>query len=169
MFASQIEYCMEGDRLFQGVFSIDTIPHLCSGTLIINTAPAEASGAHWLAVVVGTTNRESGYYFDSYGRPPPQVIVDFLNRNCEAWNYNVHQLQSIDTQCCGQWCVDFCKYVSSQNDPIRYPGNWYASTAHNDAIVSMRVGKGCGELCFGQSCQSMLMVDFKASTSARYK
>jgi hypothetical protein len=65
--------------IFQGVYSIDTLPET-PRLLVCNTDPSHKPGQHWVALNVDSRRR--GEYFDSFGRRPPGIIEDYMNRHC---------------------------------------------------------------------------------------
>ena len=76
---------------FLGIYPIDrlpkTLPHRNrkGSCFIVNTDPSHLPGTHWLAVYVGCN---LGEVFDSYGRPPPLRLQQWLAKHCRSWVYN---------------------------------------------------------------------------------
>jgi len=65
-------------------------------------------GTHWVTVWCakgrgGGSDAEAVYYFDSYGRPPPQELFN-LARGREVW-YDDDWVQHLDSKACGFYCV----------------------------------------------------------------
>ena len=96
-----------------GVFPADKIPIILERpcAIVANTDDSKKPGAHWVAMYVDSEGR--GTFFDSYGLPPmvPQHI-DRLRRNCTVYEWNIQQLQSINSIVCGEYCIDFLFYMS---------------------------------------------------------
>ena len=117
--------------IFQGVFSADTLPEY-PRLLICNTDPSNRPGTHWIVIYVDPNGY--GEYFDSFGRPPPGVFRDYLNRHCTAWIYNRKQLQSVVSSFCGYYCCFYClcKY---KLDLPKIVACFTNDTGFNDYIV----------------------------------
>ena len=88
---------------FRGVFMRDDLPKKkrtkeCG---IVNLADSLSDGTHWVCYF-------NHYYFDSYGLPPPLVIVEYLGDNLE---YNIYQIQK-SGQICGHLCLYFLNRIT---------------------------------------------------------
>lgn len=67
----------------------------------------KSSGTHWVAI-----NTKKKIYFDSYNLPPPNIIPkDFKQANSRF------QIQSLNSQMCGQLCVLFLYYLQKNKNP----------------------------------------------------
>jgi hypothetical protein len=132
MNTTQIERILSGERRFQGVYSLDTLPTR-PRLLICNTDPSTKPGQHWIAIYVD----ENGYgeYFDSFGRAPNEHFKHYLNANCRSWTFNKRQLQSIISAFCGFYC---CVYVKLRCRGMNMPkivAMFTSDTAFNDMLV----------------------------------
>jgi len=106
---------------FVGVFSINTIPkNLKTGSfLITNTKEAEVEGEHWLAVVVGNKNKQTGektlYIYDSMGRKSKKLIPDaykkVIGRGYKIKDSHYSAEQSITERSCGIYTTAWLKVV----------------------------------------------------------
>ena len=106
---SQLHKVMFRDPSFLGVFAIDKIPPTIQKSknikMIINLDPANKPGSHWVAI---WRKCNTSYYFDSFGRPPPMKIQQWLIRNSNAWIYNSVLMQPLkDKTACGYLCISF--------------------------------------------------------------
>ena len=118
--------------VFQGVFSIDTLPekpHL----LVCNTDPSHRPGKHWIALFVDSTGR--GEFFDSFGQQPSSVFEDYMNKHCTGWIFNTKQLQSIVSSYCGFYCCFYCMLRCRGFDLTRIVNLFGRDTGFNDSIV----------------------------------
>jgi hypothetical protein len=111
---NDLEALMHGDPEFVGVFSRDTIPRgidkRLSIKMIVNLDPKNLPGSHWVAI-----SRRGGkaYYFDTFGRPPPKEISDWLSNNSLSWTYFKNIIQAPnDTTSCGYICLSFLNQLS---------------------------------------------------------
>ena len=122
MFSSQIRNALQADPYvspyFAGVFPCDRLQQLDIRTtpfaLVANTDPSYRNGEHWVAFHVDDKGRSE--YFDSYGFPPLQEeFQDFALRTLQDVNkdsgekvtFNNVQLQAIDSDVCGQYCIAY--------------------------------------------------------------
>lgn len=64
---------------------------------IVNLDHDPSRGTHWVGFF------PDGKYFDSFGNPPPQEIVDEKKGRVIAWNNQ--QIQELKSQSCGFWVV----------------------------------------------------------------
>ena len=95
-------------KTFKDVVPCDRIPKIdkLPISLIINTDKHNEQGEHWVALYI--SNKNIGYYFDSYGLPPlNKEIEDFLNNNTNAWKWNNQTIQGLNSTKCGQFSVLF--------------------------------------------------------------
>ncbi len=77
--------------------------------IIFNLDPHDKPGSHWVCAFVDIP-KQSAYYFDSYGYPPPKEIEAFLARckdqGCKHIYYNDFRHQRKGSEC-GMYCL-FC-------------------------------------------------------------
>lgn len=98
-------------KSFLGVYARDQLPLVFSypACLIVNTDNADQSGEHWLAIYYN--EKKEADFFDSYGSHPISFGLDtYMNRTSSSWNWNSHQLQSMESRICGYYCVLFLMY-----------------------------------------------------------
>ena len=82
-----------------------TVPHNHKMALFIfNLEPAYMSGSHWVATHVknGKIN-----YFDSFGLPPFQEIVNHAKKKNLTLIHQNNQIQAFNTTTCGYFCLYF--------------------------------------------------------------
>jgi hypothetical protein len=104
---------MHTEPNFIGVFASDELPHSVPPDviikLIVNLQPRHLPGLHWTAIY---RKKRCGFYFDTFGRPPPPRIANWLTQNCLTWKYNETILQAPnDTVSCGYICMEFLKQL----------------------------------------------------------
>jgi len=56
--------------------------------------------------------RDEYVYFDSYGVPPPQEVLEFCGVNEKEMPYNTIDVQSLMADCCGWFCLAFLYYIN---------------------------------------------------------
>ena len=111
MNSRQLHWILSNDkvtsRTFKGVYALDEIVHIKQKSFpsayIFNLDPSYKPGSHWVAVYIDRKGRPE--YFDSFGRPPPREIKDFLNTCAESWKYNHVPIQEFYSATCGQFVV----------------------------------------------------------------
>ena len=132
----EIERFLEADsacrRVFQGVFSADTLPEQ-PRLLVCNTDESTKPGQHWIAIYVGVDGR--GEYFDSFGQMPNKHFESYMNKHCTRWTFNRRQLQSIISTFCGYYCCMFCMLRCRRVDMTRIVNMFTTDTAFNDSIA----------------------------------
>jgi hypothetical protein len=107
-----------GRKQFLGCFPSDKIPKPSKYpmALIINEDPSIGNGTHWVAAYI--KNKDTIYYFDSYGKKPITVIQYYL-QNFKNIEKNKIRFQSLLSQNCGYYCIYFvifsCLNVAFKN------------------------------------------------------
>lgn len=112
---STITLTENADKLFTheefiGVFARDQLPNKIENTefttcMIVNTDASNLPGTHWVAIVMRSGH---GYYFDPFGYQPPLMINSWMNIHLFDWNYNIRQIQNIQSRECAYFCLHFC-------------------------------------------------------------
>ena len=101
-----IDWCEYLNIPIKDVLSRDkTVPHNHRHTLFIyNLEPSYMSGSHWVATYVknGVIN-----YFDSFGLPPFQEIVNHARKKSLTLLHQNNQIQNLMTTTCGYFCLYF--------------------------------------------------------------
>lgn len=90
---------------YLGTFSLDKVPSFKKNAalqhFIINTDTTNLPGKHWIAVTI--FNNKHAYIFDSFGIPPPSLLISQLRqRSIDKIYYSRQQIQPFGTQICGQ-------------------------------------------------------------------
>lgn len=109
---------MKKDLFFGGVGPIDRLPTTLitkPRSFIINLDESYKPGSHWVAVYFPING--PAYYFDSYGRYPPDRIINFMERNSKyGWIYNIKKLQGDLSQLCGYYCIAFLRFAPNYSE-----------------------------------------------------
>ena len=124
---------------FQGVYPSDRLPLIIErypAAFVANVDPHDRPGSHWCAFYF--TGDQYGEFFDSYGRKPEDVSLQFkhfLVNNSKYWTYNPKPLQSLTSNVCGHYCLYFilhrCKRMSLKTIVSRFTQNY----TKNDRFV----------------------------------
>ena len=106
-----LKWCKYLNIPIKDVLSRDeTVPHNHMQALFIyNLEPSYMSGSHWVATYVknGIIN-----YFDSFGMPPFQEIVNHAKRKNITLLHQSDQIQNLLTTTCGYFCLYFLNETS---------------------------------------------------------
>ena len=106
-----LKWCKYLNIPINNVLSRDeSLPHNHKQVLFIyNLEPSYMSGSHWVATYVknGIIN-----YFDSFGMPPFQEIVDHAKRKNMTLLHQSDQMQNLLTTTCGYFCLYFLNEMS---------------------------------------------------------
>ena len=83
------------------------------GNYVINLGNASTNGTHWCAVVV---HKSECLYYDSYGQPPPNDVIQFLGK--KKCIYNTDQVQDLTDTTCGFYAIAIihCCHINKQYD-----------------------------------------------------
>ena len=128
MNSRQLRWILSNDkvtrRTFKGVYALDEIVHIKQKSFpsayVFNLVPSNKPGSHWVTVYIDRKGRPE--YFDSFGRPPPREIKDFLYTCAESWKYNhvLNTLTLLDALPQGK-SKTFCIPVQKAGNTITYP------------------------------------------------
>ena len=107
--------------------------------IVINTGDREdnnpALSRHWLAIV---NKPDSQYveYFDSYGQPPNPVFKDWLNKTGKKIIRTTNEIQALDSQMCGAFCMDYIirRYLGHDIYDILYDFNMNNHKENDDIL-----------------------------------
>ena len=95
-------------RNFIGVFPRDRLPEIITypSALIVNTHPLGYPGEHWLAIYF--TKSKCCEFFDSFGFPATEYgLHRYINSFSRSYKNNEFQIQHIDSNACGYYCIYF--------------------------------------------------------------
>ena len=103
-----IEWCKYLNIPIKDVLSrAETIPHNHMQALFIyNLEPSYMSGSHWVSTYVKDNVIN---YFDSFGLPPFQEIVNHARKKNLTLLHQNNQIKNINTTTCGYFCLYFFK------------------------------------------------------------
>ena len=101
-----IRWCRYLNIPINDVLSRDErVPHNHNQALFIyNLEPSYMSGSHWVATYVKDNIIN---YFDSFGMPPFQELVNHAKKKNITLLHQNNQIQNISTTTCGYFCLDF--------------------------------------------------------------
>ena len=110
-----LEWCKYLKIPIKNVLSRDqTVPHNHKLSLFIyNLEPSHMSGSHWVATYVKDNVIN---YFDSFGMPPFQEILDHAKRRNLTLLHQNQQIQNLYTTTCGYFCLYFLNEMHKGTD-----------------------------------------------------
>ena len=82
------------------------------GNYVINLGDASTNGTHWVALII---RKSECLYYDSYGQPPPNDVIQFLGK--KKCIYNTDQVQDLTCTTCGYYAmaiIHFC-HINKQH------------------------------------------------------
>jgi hypothetical protein len=100
---------------FRGCYMRDELKNLKSNNIecgVLNLNLSKEPGSHWTCWYKTKTKK---YYFNSFGLPPPKELVDYLG---SPILYSTFQLQGMNDQNCGKWCLFVLKKLNEGSDYI---------------------------------------------------
>ena len=113
MFSHQLHSIVQRDdrtrNRFLGVYAADELPKRMppQSLAIVNCCNRYYRGEHWLALYQDEWE-DRLEIFDSYGLNPD--IYNIVLPQAAVVTYSGKQLQSINSNLCGQYCLYFCYY-----------------------------------------------------------
>lgn len=119
-----------------GVYAANHVPKLLStpAAIITNLDTSDKPGSHWVAIYIDKNGY--GIYFDSYGlAPASKYHLDRLRKNCERFQWNKKQVQSVASQVCGEHCIMFLYHMCSGISLRKYLHLFSSDYGKNDALA----------------------------------
>lgn len=147
----QVENILRADcklsSIFEGVFPSDRLPAFCDENktaMVMNLDPHDQAGSHWVCLYIENGH---GEYFDSYGESPPvKNFVSFIKRNCTSWNFNRNELQSLNTDVCGDYCIWFLSERARGKSMQDIVSQFSNDCKNNDIMVRKQVTSRYGDI-----------------------
>jgi hypothetical protein len=106
---------------------------------IINLqSSTQGNGSHWIALCI---EDKDIFYFDSFGIICPSEVTNFCKRIPKSsLAYNDLQIQHIDAQTCGWYCVSFLLHLNRSKKDIyksasEFIGRFSYDTIDNNKIL----------------------------------
>ena len=135
-----LDWCKYLKIPIKNVLSRDqTVPHQHKLALFIyNLEPHYMSGSHWVTTYVrnGTIN-----YFDSFGMPPFQELVNHAKeKNLNLLHQN-RQIQNLYTTTCGYFCLYFLNEMHKGVDYLDLLQVFSFDTEENEKFIEDYFGK----------------------------
>lgn len=106
------------------------------GNYIINLAPDNSKGTHWVSLIY---NKNYAVYFDSFGVMPPQIILDRIK--CKEIYYQNFIIQNEYSVLCGWFCIGFLYFMqhskikSILNRFNKYTKKFFDNPNINDSVI----------------------------------
>lgn len=128
--------------VYTAVYAANRLPLSISYpcAIIVNTDPDSKPGTHWIAIYIDKF--QNGEYFDSYGLPPfVSQHKKFLRANCKKFLYNTKEMQSLDSNVCGQYCLLYLYFRSRARSLLDFQRFFSGDTLKNDKILKLNYRK----------------------------
>ena len=104
--------------------------------------PSSKPGSHWVAFYF--TKDQKGEFFDSYGEAPggyARNFITFLELNSKEWTSNKKQLQGMNSNVCGQYCIYYVVKMCRGNSLYSIVQPFVKNKQINDAFIDEFVTK----------------------------
>ena len=129
-----LEWCKYLKIPINNVLSRDqTVPHNHKlGLFIYNLEPHYMSGSHWIATYVKDNVIN---YFDSFGLPPFQELVNHAVRKNLTLLHQNQQIQNLYTTTCGFFCLYFLNEMHKNVDYFDLLQVFDTDTNRNEKLI----------------------------------
>lgn len=100
-------------KFYRGCYASNRIPKPIGPfpfSLISNWDRYSMPGTHWIALFV--PHDGECIYFCSYGLPPNEEILNYLQNHFQKFTRNLHGFQSPGATNCGKYCILFIYFMS---------------------------------------------------------
>lgn len=86
---------------------------------ILNLDDPNGGGTHWVLLSMLTPKKP--FYFDSFGVPPDDGVLKAIrgNKSSPKILYNTVQLQGLENNDCGSYCIDVANHLLQGESPER--------------------------------------------------
>ena len=102
------------------------------GLFIYNLEPAYLSGSHWVATYV---KDKVINYFDSFGMPPFQEMVDHAKKKNLTLLHQNSQIQNLMSSTCAYFCLYLLNEMHQGNDYFDLLQVFDTDTAKNERFI----------------------------------
>lgn len=104
-----LQESLKKSKYYRGFVMNDEIfrkinPNIQPSSYILNYDNSNMSGSHWVGLYIDNDTLE---YFDSFGVPPLQNIIELAKEHKKKLIYNDKMLQPLESVICGQLSVTF--------------------------------------------------------------
>ena len=129
-----LEWCKYLKIPIKSVLSRDqTVPHNHKLALFIyNTGPSYTKGFHWVSTYVKDNVIN---YFDSFGMPPIQELVDHAKRKNLTLLHQDQQIQNLYSSVCGYYVLYFLNEMHKGVDYLDLLEPFTRDTKYNDDLI----------------------------------
>jgi hypothetical protein len=118
---------------YGGCFSKNQLGKLQNKFYILNMEDSNVgSGTHWICV---HNSGKQCIYYDSFGAPPPQIILKRMLATKKDIKYNCLQIQDLNSIMCGYYCVDACKRLELKEPFENILDDYNENTKNNEKII----------------------------------
>lgn len=99
-------------------------------SIVINLEDfADGEGTHWVCCF-------GNEYFDSFGLPPPDVVVRWMKKNGDDVFYNSSKLQKDRSILCGYFCIYYIRERTKGRDALDVLLDFTQQpSSHNENLV----------------------------------
>jgi hypothetical protein len=105
-----IKLCKKKNLPLKSILMRDEIKdNLTHGFSVINLDTSKNEGTHWTCVLYEPL---TSYYFDSFGFYAPEELEEVI----KPYEYNDKDIQDLDSEACGYYCIAFIKFMSNKRD-----------------------------------------------------
>ena len=129
-----LEWCQYLNISIKNVLSRDqTVPHNHKLALFIyNLEPSYMGGSHWVATYVRDNVIN---YFDSFGLPPFEELVNHAKRKNLTLLHQNQQIQNLYTTTCGYFCLYFLNEMHKGKDYLDLLQVFSSDTYKNEEFI----------------------------------
>jgi hypothetical protein len=129
-----IDYAKRLKLPLKGVFSKDQLPKRRLGNYILNLQDHDdGNGTHWVCCRI---EKELSFYFDSFGFPPPEEVVEWTGKPI-AWSEK--PIQHRDSVNCGFYCLYVLKCLNNGQSFNDILNEFDENTMQNDTILEKAI------------------------------
>jgi len=132
----ELDEMLKNSRSYLGTFSHDRIPDLKNKNFsaIINYHTYEQPGSHWICIY-NDPKKTYVEFYDSYGLPPSNMIIDKLKQTGKKVLYSTSKIQNITSSRCGYYCYYYIIMRDRGMNPYDIIYQFNPNSKNNDNIL----------------------------------
>jgi hypothetical protein len=155
---SQLDEMMKAVKGYRGAHSKDWCNDKTPKQeeyLILNLEDSGQGGSHWVAVCNKSDNKYIEY-FDSFGMPIPDTILDYMQRSRKKIINTTDDIQTMTSNACGYYCVDYLESRYLGSDICDIMGR-FKDGFDNDPELKIDLEKNSNNIKFSQISTKKLL------------
>ena len=126
-----------GNNNYGGTYARDEIPEDLDRRhkfYMINLDSKSGPGTHWTCCF--NCRPDTVYYFDSFGAPPPEMLLSEMKQTGKEIHFNGIQIQNLSSIMCGYYCIDVLRQLNAGKSFKNILSGYSNDTKTNEKMIN---------------------------------